>query len=72
MKYDGYDRDARTNDIEPAELTEVERLPRSFRTLQEVADAIVERRRTARATRQMTKRGPPPPSPSASAGPTKR
>jgi hypothetical protein len=72
MKYDGYDRDARTNDIEPAELTEVERLPRTFRTLQEVADAIVERRCAARATRPRTKRGLPPPSPSASAGPTKR
>jgi hypothetical protein len=32
MKYDGYDRDARTNDIEPAELTEAECLPRTFRT----------------------------------------
>jgi hypothetical protein len=57
MKYGGYDRDARTNDIEPAELTEAERPPRTFRTLEDVADA----RRQARVRRR-TRREPTRPS----------
>jgi len=48
------------HDIEPADLIEAGRAPRTFRTLKEVADAIVERRRATASVRRKPRRVLPP------------